>query len=263
MTSSYSPIRCLELLSRYAQKPSIALRNELAKANTGLVRRVAHQLSRQCVEPYEDLEQVGFLGLIRAIERFDAKQGTAFSSFAIPYIRGEMLHYLRDKSSVLRIPRRWQELYSKGQSVTKQLTRQLGRSPNAQEVARVLKISVSEWQECLGIFQQRFVVSLDTAISQRSTSRCANQEQSSMTFLETLADEHLVTKQLQAEEAMALQGAIRQLEPKTQAAIRSVYLERLPRKEAAKAIGISPMTITRRIQKGLKELEVLLKNAAA
>ena len=255
MTASYSPIRCLELLSRYAQKPSIALRNELAKVNAGLVRRVAHQLSRQCVEPYEDLEQVGFLGLIRAIERFDAKQGTAFSSFAIPYIRGEMLHYLRDKSSVLRIPRRWQELYSKGKSATKQLTRQLGRSPNAQEVARALNISVSEWQECLGIFQQRFVVSLDTAI--------ANHDHHSITFLDSLTDDHLVVKQLQAEEAMALQGAIRQLEPKTQAAIRSVYLERLPRKEAAKAIGISPMTVTRRIKKGLKELELLLQTEAA
>ncbi|MFM1842494.1 MAG: hypothetical protein RLZZ490_1230 [Cyanobacteriota bacterium] len=255
MTASYSPIRCLELLSRYAYQPSIALRNELAKMNTGLVRRVAHQLSRQCMEPYEDLEQVGFLGLIRAIERFDPKQGTAFSSFAIPYIRGEMLHYLRDKSSVLRVPRRWQELYSKGKSVSKQLTRQLGRSPTAREVASALNISIAEWQECTGIFQQRFVVSLDTAI--------ANHEHHSLTFLETLTDERLVIKQLQSEEAMALQGAIRQLEPKTQAAIRSVYLERLPRKEVAKAIGISPMTVTRRIQKGLKELEVLLQDAAA
>jgi len=255
MTASYSPIRCLELLSRYAHQPSIALRNELAKVNAGLVRRVAHQLSRQCLEPYEDLEQVGFLGLIRAIERFDPKQGTAFSSFAIPYIRGEMLHYLRDKSSVLRIPRRWQELYSRGKSVIKQLENTLGRSPSTKEVAHALKVSVSEWRECTGIFQQRFVVSLDTAI--------ANHDNHSLTFMETLPDDHSLVKQLQAEEMMALQGAIQQLEPKTQAAIRSVYLDRLPRKEAAKAIGISPMTVTRRIQKGLKELEGLLQDAAA
>ncbi|MEB3226758.1 MAG: sigma factor-like helix-turn-helix DNA-binding protein [Synechocystis sp.] len=52
---------------------------------------------------------------------------------------------------------------------------------------------------------------------------------------------------------MALQGAIRQLEPKTQAAIHSVYLERLPREVVVKAIGISPATVTRRIQTGLKE----------
>lgn len=254
MTSTYSPVRCFELLSRYAQQPSIALRNELAKMNAGLVRRVAHQLSRQSAEPYEDLEQVGFLGLIRAIERFDPKQGKAFSSFAIPYIRGEMLHYLRDKSSTLRIPRRWQELYSKGKSLSKQLTRELGRSPNAQEVANALNISVAEWRECAGIFQQRLVVSLDMAFG--------SQEQHPTTFLEILPDESLIVKERQAEDVMELQTAMGQLEPKTQAAIRSVYFERLPRKEAAKAIGISPMTVTRRIQKGLKELEMLLQSAA-
>ncbi|MFM7577346.1 MAG: sigma factor, partial [Microcystaceae cyanobacterium] len=68
-----------------------------------------HRLSRQCAESYEDLEQVGYLGLIRAIARFDPRQGKAFSSFAMPYIRGEILHHLRDKGTVLRIPRRWQE----------------------------------------------------------------------------------------------------------------------------------------------------------
>lgn len=254
MTPTYSPVRSFELLCRYAHQPSIALRNELTKMNAGLVRRVAHQLSRQSAEPYEDLEQVGFLGLIRAIERFDPKQGKAFSSFAIPYIRGEMLHYLRDKSSTLRIPRRWQELYSKGKSLSKQLTRELGRSPNAQEMARALNISVAEWRECAGIFQQRLVVSLDTAIG--------SQDQQPTTFLEILPDESLIVKEHQAEDVMALQSAMGQLEPKTQAAIRSVYFERLPRKEAAKAIGISPMTVTRRIQKGLKELEILLQSAA-
>ncbi|MGA1622935.1 MAG: sigma-70 family RNA polymerase sigma factor, partial [Synechocystis sp.] len=189
MTASYSPIRCLELLSRYAQQPSITLRNELVKMNTGLVRRVAHQLSRQCVEPYEDLEQVGFLGLIRAIERFEPKQGTAFSSFAIPYIRGEMLHYLRDKSSVLRIPRRWQELHSKGKSVSKQLARQLERPPTAQEIANALSIPIAEWQECQSIFKQRFLVSLDRVISPRTPSRSTNSDSNSLTFLETLPEE--------------------------------------------------------------------------
>jgi RNA polymerase sigma-B factor len=165
-----------------------------------------------------------------------------------------MLHYLRDKSGAVRIPRRWQELYSKGKSVSKQLARQLGRSPSAQEVAKALSISVVEWQECTGIFQQRFVVSLDTAFT--------NQEQHNLSFLDTLPDEPSMLKQRQTEEVMVLRGAIRQLEPKTQAAIRSVYLDRLPRREVAKAIGISPMTVTRRIQKGLKELEKLLQDAA-
>ena len=102
--------RCMELLQNYHRHPSLKLRNKLVELNIGLVRKVAHQICRKCAEPYEDLEQIGYLGLIRAIERFDPLQGAAFSSFAIPYIRGEMLHYLRDKGSMMRIPRRWQEL---------------------------------------------------------------------------------------------------------------------------------------------------------
>ena len=98
----------------YHCNPTLSLRNHLVKLNRGLVRQVAHRMSYQCSEPYEDLEQMGYLGLIQAIERFEPHQGCAFSSFAIPYIRGEMLHFLRNKASIMKIPRRWQELHNKG-----------------------------------------------------------------------------------------------------------------------------------------------------
>ena len=72
----------MELLVSYYQSPSIPLRNKLVEFHTGLVRKMAHHFSHQCAEPYEDLEQIGYFGLIRAIERFNPKQGYAFSSFA-------------------------------------------------------------------------------------------------------------------------------------------------------------------------------------
>ncbi len=74
---------------------------------------MAHSLSRQTGEPYEDLLQTGFLGLIRAIERFDPDQNRALSSFALPYIRGAVLHYLRDRAHPVRLPRIWQELQAR------------------------------------------------------------------------------------------------------------------------------------------------------
>ena len=74
----------MRVLSAYARNPSLELRNQLVECNLGLVRQVAHRISNQCSEPYEDLEQIGYLGLIRAIERFNPQQGCAFSSFAIP-----------------------------------------------------------------------------------------------------------------------------------------------------------------------------------
>lgn len=149
MAASQSSIRYdgMELLQLYHQNPSIELRNKLVKLHIGLVRKMAHKFSHQCSEPYEDLEQIGYFGLIRAIERFDPSQGYAFSSFAVPYIRGEMLHFLRDRSTLLKIPRRWQELYNEGQKVRKELAEILGRPPKDAEIAKRLKVSLQEWQE--------------------------------------------------------------------------------------------------------------------
>src|SRR4028119_1493224 len=87
----------LQLLRKYQQSGSANIRNQLVKLNLGLVRKEAHYWVDQCTESYEDLLQVGCLGLIRAIEKFDISKGHAFSSFALPYIRGEIQHYLRDK----------------------------------------------------------------------------------------------------------------------------------------------------------------------
>jgi RNA polymerase sigma-B factor len=72
-------------------------RNRLALKNHGLARKVAHRHVLGNVIPYEDLEQVAFLGLIKAIEGFDQAFGAEFSSYALPWIRGEVLHYIRDK----------------------------------------------------------------------------------------------------------------------------------------------------------------------
>ena len=97
----------LELLRQYHQSPSTEKRNQLVQLNIGLVRKEVHHWLNQCTESYDDLLQVGCLGLIRAIERFDLSKGNAFSSFAVPYVRGEIQHYLRDKSPSVRIPRHW------------------------------------------------------------------------------------------------------------------------------------------------------------
>ncbi|OKH20622.1 RNA polymerase subunit sigma [Hydrococcus rivularis NIES-593] len=255
MTTQSSTIRNIELLSAYSRNPSLKLRNKLVELNAGLVRQVAHRLSKQCTESYEDLVQIGFIGLIRAIERFNPQQGCAFSSFAIPYIRGEILHYLRDKGHIMRIPRRWQELYAKGKTLRKELTLSLGRSPRESEVAKALGISLQEWHECQLAQQNRLLVSLDATIGQSADSQ--------ITFGDTLPDPRCQAEAAIAEERLQLQRAMNQLEDKTKAAIECVFLRDLPRKEAAKQIGISPMTVTRHLQKGIDRLGVLLQPQAA
>ncbi|MEM1368995.1 MAG: RNA polymerase sigma factor SigF [Cyanobacteria bacterium P01_H01_bin.15] len=236
----------IEMLKKYAKQPSWQLRNRIVERNAGLVRKVAHRTSKQCAEPYEDLEQIGYLGLIRAIERFDPCQGAAFSSFAIPYIRGEMLHYLRDRGGVMRIPRRWQDLYSRAKKVRKQLVIDLGRTPTEREIAIALNVSSEEWSECQLATQNRLPVSLDAVLS--SSADC------SLTVGDTLADPRVQLRRGWEDDTLHLQGAMNLLDDKTKAAIEFVYLRDLPRREAAKQIGVSPMTITRHLHKGVKQL---------
>lgn len=241
----------MELLISYHHNPSIKTRNQLVKLHTGLVRKMAHHFSHQCSEPYEDLEQIGYFGLIRAIERFNPDQGYAFSSFAVPYIRGEILHFLRDRSGVVKIPRRWQELYNEGQKVRKQLSTTLGRCPKDAEIAGKLQVSLEEWQDSKLAAQNRSTLSLDTTVIQHTDC--------SITLGEVLPDPHATACQQREEERQQLQGAMNHLEEKIKTAVELVFLKELSRKEAAKRIGTSPMTVTRYLQRGTDQLVSLLQ----
>ena len=255
MTTQYQSLRSIELLTAYYRNPSLELRNELVTLNAGLVRQMAHRISHQCSEPFEDLVQIGYLGLIRAIERFNPHHGYAFSSFAIPYIRGEMLHYLRDKGSVMRIPRRWQDLYAKGKKLRKELSNEWGRLPQGDELADKLGVSLEEWHECQLALQNRMLFSLDATISQGNDTK--------VTFGDLLPDIRYQAKQKHEEDRHQLQLAMSQLEDKTKAALEYVFIEDLPRKEAAKQIGISPMTVTRHLQRGIEQLEGIMETQVA
>ncbi|WP_448562585.1 RNA polymerase sigma factor SigF [Trichothermofontia sp.] len=254
-TQSTLRSRGMELLLAYYQKPSLALRNQLVSLNAGLVRKVAYRLSNQCTEPYEDLEQIGYIGLIRAIERFNPTQGCAFSSFAVPYIRGEILHFLRDRSSTVKVPRRWQDLHKEGQRLREELLKQWGTVPSDQQVADALQVSLQDWLEAKQVVQNRLPISLDAMICQQ-TDACT-------TVGDTLADPAYQLLQQMEEDRQQIQGALSQLEAKTRAAIECVFIQGLSRKEVAKRIGVSPMTVSRRIQRGLRQLTLALQAKAS
>jgi RNA polymerase sigma-B factor len=241
----------MTLLISYHQQPNVRIRNKLVLLNAGLVRQVAHRISRQCVETYQDLEQIGYLGLIRAIERFNPYQGCAFSSFAVPYIRGEILHFLRDRSSVIKIPRRWQELQKEGEKMRQHLTTILDRKPTDIEIADALQITVQEWRETQAAEHNRQTLSLDATVGQMLDYP--------VTLGDSLPDTRDRERQHMEEERQQLAGMISQLDSKTQQAIEYVYIKGMPRKEAAKKIGVSPMTVTRHLQRGVKQLSSMLE----
>jgi RNA polymerase sigma-B factor len=253
--SSHS--QTLELLMAYRQKPSVHLRNRLVKLNMGLVRKVAHRLAHQCSEPYEDLEQCGYLGLITAIERFDPSQGYAFSSFAVPYIRGEILHFLRDRANTVRIPRRWQQLSRDGEKARQDLVAKLGRQPNDQEIAAALEVNLDEWRSVKLASSNRVPLSLNARVS----SGTSQQMDSAMTLGDTLMDVRSQIHQSNEEERIELQHALGQLEDKTREMIESVFIQQLSRQEVAQRVGVSPVTVTRRIKKGIDEMVGLLQHS--
>jgi RNA polymerase sigma-B factor len=240
----------LELLHQYHQCPSADLRNRLVELNLGLVRKEAYYWIRQCTETYEDLVQIGCLGLIRAIERFDLCKGVAFSSFALPYIRGEIQHYLRDKSPSVRIPRRWQALQHQAISTMRQLQAELGRSPTAAEIATALHISVDEWQEVTLALKNRTVVSLDAPVS--------DDDYGAVCLADLMPDPKCRSFQLVQDDQIRLQQALVHVENLTRQILEFVFLYDLTQKETAERLGISSVTVSRRVKKGLNVLKQMM-----
>jgi RNA polymerase sigma-B factor len=248
----------LELLMAYRQNPSVHLRNRVVKLNVGLVHKVAHRIAHQSSVSYEDLEQIGYIGLITATERFDPTQGYAFSSFAIPYIKGEMLHFLRDRASTVKIPRRLQQLSNEGAKVSQALIEKLGRQPNDQEIATALNIDLEEWRSVKLSSINRAPMSLNACLNSSSPS----QGETAMTLGDTLMDVHSQIQQDHAEERLELHHAINQLEDKTREMIEAVFLQHQSRQEVAARMGVSPVTVTRRITKGIEQLAQMLQMPA-
>jgi RNA polymerase sigma-B factor len=240
----------LELLRQYQNTPSAHLRNRLVQLNVGLVRKEAHHWVNQCTESYDDLVQVGSLGLIRAIERFDMSKGHAFSSFAIPYIRGEIQHYLRDKANSVRIPRRWQQLQRQAARITRQFQVEMGRLPSDLEIAAVLDVSITEWQEIKLASRNREPLSLDAPMRE--------DDDSTASLGDLIPDSRYRSFQLAQEDQIRLQQALSQLEHRTREVLEFVFLQDLTQKETAERLGISAVTVSRRIKKGLKLLKTTM-----
>jgi RNA polymerase sigma-B factor len=110
------------------------IRDVLVHRHTGLVRWLASQYAHPGVE-IEELRQVGFLGLVLAIDRFDVERGHDFLTFARPTVQGEIRRWFRDKRRWIRLPRRLQEAKATLREATEVLTHQLGREPSNAELA--------------------------------------------------------------------------------------------------------------------------------
>jgi RNA polymerase sigma-B factor len=235
----------LELLNAYQASGLPYLKDRIVRLNLGLARREAHYWANQCQENYEDLLQVGSIGLVSAIDRFDLAKGYAFSTFAMPYIRGEIQHYLRDKSSVVRVPRRWLEMLHKSASVNQQFQAEYQRLPSDTEMAASLDISLSEWQEVRLAQQNRQAISLD----------CPTGDDEGHCMMDILPDHGYRSFQLADEDRQRLRQGLITLEQHTRQIIEFVFFYDLTQKEVAERMNISVITVSRHVKKGVGSLK--------
>lgn len=240
----------LQLLQAYQKNRAPALRNRIVELNWGLVRKEAHRWSGQCSEGFDDLVQVGSIGLIRAIERFDPARGHAFSSFAIPYIRGEIQHYLRDKSSAVRIPRRLSELRQRAKGVARNLRSELNRQPTGSEIATAMGISDREWQEIELAARNQEPLSLDMPLGVNDDGNAC--------LGELVPDTKYRSFQLAEEDRIRLQQSLVQIEERTRRVLEFVFLHELTHKEVAEMLDISVVTVSRHLKKGLACLKKVM-----
>ena len=133
-------------------------RDTLILINLGLVEKIAGRYAQDGVEVFEDLVQVGVIGLIKAVDRYNPAKGTAFSSYAVPYIRGEILHHRRDRAGALKIPRSWSDQFT--------LLRQLydERASHA-AMASATRIPIDQIPQALNALLRPDCLSLDAPLA--------------------------------------------------------------------------------------------------
>src|SRR5688572_1638648 len=139
-------------------------RDGLVRLHLPLVEHCARRF-RNRGEPFEDLVQVGTIGLIKSVDRFDTDRGVEFSTYATPTIIGEVKRYFRDKGWAIRVPRRLQELRMQISGATAELTQSLGRAPTPSELAGTIGCSVEEVIEGIESSNAYSTLSLDAGDS--------------------------------------------------------------------------------------------------
>lgn len=236
------------LFAKYAETRDPNVRERLVEMHQNLVRFLAGKFINRG-EPLEDLVQVGTIGLINAIDRFDPKRGTKFSTYATPTIVGEIRRYFRDKAWSLKVPRRLQELNLAANKAADNLSAKLGRTPTIQEIAQAVGASEEETLEAMELGNAYETVSLDTKLvnegdsSPLSLAEFVGDTDGSLNSLDKFGD---------------LSQAIECLDPREKAIIYLRFFKDMSQTEVAKRLNISQMHVSRLQQKALKRLRELL-----
>ena len=243
----------LERLSvEYARTRDIRLRETLVHYHQRLVRSIVTRFMGSG-ESLDDLMQVGNIGLINALDRYDPSQGTRFSTYATPTILGEIRRHFRDKTSAIKVPRWLQELHHATRKVSQELTGQLGRSPTISEIAARLNVSEEEVLQALESGEAVNLLSLDAQMEGQSRNEAV-----SLMDLVGRIDRSLH----EFESFGDLRTALDTLDGRERQVIALRFFEEMSQARIAERLNISQMHVSRLQQRALKRLREILTDEA-
>ena len=232
------------LFERYADPLDPIDRDTVIERFLPLARSLAARYQR-AEEPFDDVFQVACFGLVKAVDRFDPERGVAFSSFAVPTITGEIKRHFRDRAWSVRVPRDLQELALRVDRVVGNLTRELGRQPSVDEIARETGASADDVLEAIQAFGAYRATSLDAP-------RRSADDRSGGTLADAVGqiDDGIE----RAEERAALHELLRSLTRRQRLVMLLRFEEDLTQAEIGELMGISQMQISRILRQAIARL---------
>ena len=168
-----------------------------------IVQKVARSLARRSTDPVEDIIQVGSLGLVKAIDLYNPEISKNFKSYATYLITGEIRHYLRDKTTIIRAPREIKELSFRVHKLTLELTEKLGHAPSDKDIALALEMPQEKVEECNNLDRRTTTISIDQIIGN---------DENSVSLVEKIEDESQSEAFNSYENRMILDEAISKLD---------------------------------------------------
>lgn len=232
------------LLIRYHRHGDGRAREELVARFMPLARQLARRYERG-PESLDDLVQLASVGLVKAIDRFDVERGTAFSSYAVPYMVGELKRYFRDFGWAVHVPRGVQERTLDVQATVTRVSNELGRSPSAAEIAAELDLAEEEVLEALEAALAYDSLSLDAA-------RPGGEDPDDWRCGDSIGEEdgRFELVDLRATIAPALRG----LPERDRRILRMRFVEGMTQSQIGAKVGVSHMHVSRLIRRSLARL---------
>lgn len=220
------------------------IQEEVVKAYRNLVESLARKYSKNSMI-HEDLVQVGMIGLLAAVKRFDSSFNRSFESFAIPTILGEIKRYLRDQTWSVHVPRRIKELGPKIKRTVDELTTENQVSPTVAEIASHLEVSEEEVLETMEMTQSYRALSVDRKVE-------ADGEGGTVAILDIVGDEEDNYETI--DKRMLLEKIMPSLSEREQKILQYTFFENLSQKETGELLGISQMHVSRLQRRSLRKL---------